>query len=225
MIKKWLASVTFMLMLFSVPMTALAASGTISGYPNFRSAPTTSSHIYGNLSNGQSVSVLDKVNSYWYKVRSGGRTGYISSRYIRYGGVSSTASRAGRISAAQRANRIIALGKKLLGTPYQFGAEYENNRRFDCSSLMQYIFKKNAITLPRTSRGQAKLGRQVSKSRLIKGDLLFFTVGSSKRIGHVGVYIGNGKMLHTFGPKGVRIDSIHRSYWKSHFVKAKRIIK
>lgn len=123
------------------------------------------------------------------------------------------------------ADKIITTGDKYLGTPYQFGAASGQTRTFDCSSFTQYIFGQNGIKLLRTSRSQATQGTSVARSDLRKGDLLFFkTSKSNGAIGHVAVYVGNGKMLHTYGPGGVRYDNLS-GWWSDNYLLAKRVIK
>lgn len=130
------------------------------------------------------------------------------------------------------ANRLIATGKKYLGVKYKFGAKkYRISKRFDCSSFVQQLYNTYGVRLPRVSRNQAKYGISVSRKNLRKGDLLYFYVPGrfkrTKTVGHVGIYIGNGKMLHS-SPKpknGVQISNINKSYWKRTYLGAKRVIK
>jgi len=82
----------------------------------------------------------------------------------------------------------IALNQR--GKPYQWGAEGPNS--FDCSGLVYYSFKQVGITLPRSSRAQATVGVPVPRNQLQPGDLVFFY----NPISHVGIYIGNGQMVH-----------------------------
>lgn len=127
-------------------------------------------------------------------------------------------------------NALIATAKKYLGVPYDFDAKpYPQSKRFDCSSYTQYVFGQYGIDLPRTARAQSRVGKTVSRKNLRKGDLLFFYVPgrfkSNKVAGHVGIYIGNRKMIHSnTEPKdGVQIRSIDRAFWKKTFLKAKRV--
>ncbi|OZM79951.1 NlpC/P60 family protein [Pseudonocardia sp. MH-G8] len=76
-----------------------------------------------------------------------------------------------------------------LGKPYQWGAEGPNS--FDCSGLTSWAFKRAGVTLPRSSSQQANVGRSVSLADLRPGDLVF----SYQPISHVGIYVGDGKML------------------------------
>ena len=128
-------------------------------------------------------------------------------------------------AAATKAEKIISLGNKYLGVKYRFGSPSGRTSTFDCSSFTQYIYGKYGIKLPRVSSNQAKKGYKVYKANLKKGDLVFFrTARTGSKIGHVGVYAGNGKMLHTYGAPGVMYSSINSSYWKSHYVTARRVL-
>jgi cell wall-associated NlpC family hydrolase len=125
---------------------------------------------------------------------------------------------------------LITRAKTYLGVRYDFGASpYPQSGRFDCSSYTQYLFGKYGITLPRTARSQAKLGNSVSRTSLRRGDLLYFYVPgrfkTNKTVGHVGIYIGNNRMIHSSPlPKdGVQYTDINKAYWKRTFMYAKRI--
>ena len=127
-------------------------------------------------------------------------------------------------------NAMINTAKKYIGVPYDFGAKpYAQSKRFDCSTYTQYVFGKYGVKLPRLSRSQGKVGTAVSRTNLRKGDLLFFYLPgrykSNKIIGHVGIYMGGGKMIHSSNqPKdGVQITSINKSFWKKTYLSARRV--
>lgn len=124
------------------------------------------------------------------------------------------------------ADKIIQTGEKYLGTPYQYGAKSGQTRTFDCSSFTQYVYKQHGISLPRNSRQQAQVGTTIPRSQIKKGDLLFFTTSKSNgQIGHVAIYAGNNRVLHTWGPGGVRYDSLSTGWLNKGYVTAKRVIK
>lgn len=140
----------------------------------------------------------------------------------------------GAVAAAALKNinipSLISRAKTYLGVKYDFGAApYPKSGRFDCSSYTQYLFGKYGISLPRTARAQAKLGNKVSRTSLRRGDLLYFYVpgrfSTNKTVGHVGIYIGNMKMIHSSPePKnGVQITDINKAYWKRTYLYTKRI--
>lgn len=197
--------------------------GTIIKGVNFRSKPSTSGTIYRMLKKGTVVTVLEEANRYWLKISVDGKTGYIDKSYIAYSGV--TGNTGNSSPATVSASQIIAYGERFLGTPYQFGAKYETSGKFDCSSFVQYVYGHFGIDLPRVSRNQAKVGKPVSRANLKKGDLVFFTTSTSgNQIGHVGIYAGNGKVLHTYGEGGVKYSSITSGFWDKHYVTARRVL-
>lgn len=123
------------------------------------------------------------------------------------------------------ATSITNTGEKFLGVPYKFSAKAGRTDQFDCSSFTQYVFKKNGIDLPRSSRDQAKVGTPVSKNDLRAGDLVFSDTNRDGKINHVSIYIGNGKLLHTYRVGiGVAISDFEGSTWDKTFVTARRVI-
>ncbi|WP_096439996.1 C40 family peptidase [Alteribacter populi] len=126
-------------------------------------------------------------------------------------------------------NNIISTGLHHLGVPYLYNAPPFQTNTFDCSSFIQYIFHKNGITLPRNSRQQFQIGSEISLKKIERGDLLFFTTSKRRKragiekIGHVALYLGNGKILHTFRQgKKVKITKL-KSHWKKGLIGARRI--
>jgi cell wall-associated NlpC family hydrolase len=92
-------------------------------------------------------------------------------------------------AAATRASALnFAMSK--LGSPYRYGASGPN--AFDCSGLVSWSFKQAGKSLPRSSRAMSQVGTPVSRDQLQPGDLVFFY----RPVSHVGIYIGNGKILH-----------------------------
>ncbi|MED4602742.1 C40 family peptidase [Paenibacillus validus] len=129
-------------------------------------------------------------------------------------------------SNASVADKVISTGKQYLGTRYQFGAKAGNTKAFDCSSFTQYVFKRNGINIPRSSRDQAKAGTYVPKSKLKPGDLIFSDTNRDGVINHVSIYMGDGKILHTYKVGvGVTISNFKGSIWDKTYVTARRVIK
>ncbi|MFC9775645.1 C40 family peptidase [Paenibacillus chitinolyticus] len=132
-----------------------------------------------------------------------------------------------------KADKIITLGSKYLGRPYKLGAKTGNTSSFDCSSFVQYVYQQNGIKLARGARDQSKNGTKIKRSELKPGDLVFFSTratmkysaSSVKRIGHVGIYAGNNKVLHTYGEGGVKYSNMGSGWWDNHYVTAVRVIK
>lgn len=125
------------------------------------------------------------------------------------------------------ANLLLTTAKQLLGTPYRYGGVSVLGG-IDCSGFVQKVFAKFGIELPRSSREQINVGMLVTNkfdwSKLRIGDVLFFRRSpSSGQIGHTGIYIGEGKMIHAARrDRSVTISSLEKPYYKKTFVAAKR---
>lgn len=135
--------------------------------------------------------------------------------------------------------KVISAGMKYLGTPYEFGSDRNSTKTFDCSAFVRRAFKDAlGITLPADSRQQGTYvknkGKTVTSIKDLKrGDLMFFMSykGSNKssysginkstqRITHVGIYLGDGKILHTYSKEsgGVRTDTVTGKHWEYRFL-------
>lgn len=124
-------------------------------------------------------------------------------------------------------SQLISYAQTFLGTPYKFSSgPYPNTHTFDCSSFVQYVYAHFGVKLPRASRSQAQVGRTINMNNLQTGDLMFFyTPGryaSNRIVGHVGMYIGNGRFIQTYGRPGVIISDFTK-YWKGRFLYGKRV--
>ncbi|HEY2206554.1 MAG TPA: NlpC/P60 family protein [Pseudonocardia sp.] len=94
------------------------------------------------------------------------------------------------LAGSAKAATALSYASKKLGLPYVWGAA--GPTAFDCSGLTQWAFKQVGISLPRTSQAQSHVGTAVSKGDLRPGDLVFFY----SPVSHVGIYLGNNKLLH-----------------------------
>ncbi len=123
-----------------------------------------------------------------------------------------------------KAANILATAKKYLGVRYSYGGSTPNG--FDCSGFTSYVFKQHGITLPRATTGQATVGTKVSKADLQPGDLVIFSNTYKAGPSHVGIYMGNGKFIHSSstGSGGVIISDINSNYYSSHFSYGRRVL-
>ena len=125
-------------------------------------------------------------------------------------------------SSSTKSSKATSLAESKVGNRYVWGATGPNT--FDCSGLVYWSYKQQGITLPRTSKEQSKYGKAVSFSNLQKGDLVFFSTNGTGQVSHVGIYVGNGKMVHAANSKkGVRYDDITSGYYKKTFKNARRV--
>lgn len=168
----------------------------------------------------------------WLKTTYRNKTAYVSADYCTVIYM--------QASADKRVETVIAEGGKCLGVPYVYGATRyldENGNRiasftatkFDCSSLMQYVFKLGADkNLKLTTRTQIYQGTTVKASQIKRGDLLFFTNDSRRnntgieRVGHVALYLGDNYILHT-ASDFAKIEQISAKRW-SYYIQAQRIL-
>lgn len=110
-----------------------------------------------------------------------------------------------------------------LGTPYKYGGNDRNG--IDCSALMLRVYDDALnIKLPRNSRAQSNYCTPIDRRDLIPGDLVFFatTKGSSK-VSHVGMYIGEGRMVHSSASRGVIVSDLSADYYTRTFAGAGRV--
>uniref|UniRef100_A0A831XL58 Peptidoglycan endopeptidase n=1 Tax=Geobacter metallireducens TaxID=28232 RepID=A0A831XL58_GEOME len=108
-----------------------------------------------------------------------------------------------------------------IGTKYRFGGT--SRKGLDCSSFVQQVFRELDVDLPRTAREQFRVGDAVAPGDLQKGDLLFFQT-YARFPSHVGIYLGNNKMIHASSrDRRVVISSVDTPYYRSRFIGAKRI--
>jgi len=119
------------------------------------------------------------------------------------------------------ASRIIENALNFLNTPYRYGGL--SKRGIDCSGLTKKSYEAAGISIPRTSREQAKAGEVIPISALKPGDLLFF--GNKGRINHVGIYIGDNKFIHASRKSGkVVVADLEEEYYQKHLICARTLV-
>jgi hypothetical protein len=130
--------------------------------------------------------------------------------------------RSGPLRPASSSLVVHAMG--YVGLPYTWGANsFEDG--FDCSAFVQAAYERSmGIRLPRTATEQAQAAMVVDRQDLQPGDLVFFnTLGH--RFSHVGIYIGEGRFVHS--PRSgahIRLESLQGSYWQRRFTGARRVL-
>ncbi len=116
---------------------------------------------------------------------------------------------------------VIRTAYSALGIPYVFGGT--SRYGFDCSGFTQYAYASIGVSLPRTADAQFYYGRRVSISQLKQGDLVFFTTYEAGP-SHCGIYLGNGKFIHSGTSTGVAVASAFTGYWGARYYGACRVI-
>ncbi|MNW29794.1 putative endopeptidase YafL precursor [compost metagenome] len=152
---------------------------------------------------------------------------------------SSSTINASATKGSAAVEKVIAAGMKYRGTPYEFGASRNSTATFDCSSFVRQAFMDAlSVKLPSDSRQQgdyvkAKGKVQTDWKKLKRGDLMYFMSykgtkasaysgvnKSTARITHTGIYLGDGKILHTYSNAGggVTISDIAGKHWEYRFL-------
>ena len=117
---------------------------------------------------------------------------------------------------------LLSQHQRWVGTPYRLGGT--NERGIDCSALIQNVYRDTFnMELPRTTRQQVKQGRQINRSELQAGDLVFFNPPGPSR--HAGIYIGDGRFMHASSSRGVMISRLDNSYWKRYYWQSRRTLE
>ena len=121
---------------------------------------------------------------------------------------------------------IANYAKQFLGIKYVLGGKTPESG-FDCAGFTKYVYKNFGVTLGSIASAQNSIGTDVARDDLKVGDLILFQNEEKTKIGHTGVYLGNGEFIHAANPqRGVVIDNLNTmSYYNTRFVNAKRIVE
>ena len=126
-------------------------------------------------------------------------------------------------SVTSKASELVVHAMGFLGVPYQRGGGTVETG-FDCSGFVKAIFEQTiGLALPRKAEQQAADTQRIDKKELVPGDLVFFNT-MHRAYSHVGIYVGDGKFIHSPKPGAeVRIESLAAAYWNRRFDGARRV--
>jgi NlpC/P60 family len=126
--------------------------------------------------------------------------------------------------ARDAASEISKTALGLIGVDYKFGGNTPDSG-LDCSGFVRYVFQQaTGISLPRSAREQARVGKVIEKSQLEPGDLVFFNTRRFQ-FSHVGVYLGDNRFIHAPSRGGsVEVVNFDNKYWQKKFNGARRIV-
>jgi len=178
---------------------------------------------YYTLVKGEIVAIKDYQDKSFIIVDDKGNEFKINESSIELRKSREKVSRSNVSRRATSVTSVIESAYSALGKPYISGAI--GPKGYDCSGLTYSLYLNQLnIKLNRSSRDQVNNGVEVKKVDLIPGDLVFFRT-SGKNIGHVGLYIGDGNMIHaSSGRKKIMITGLEEAYYKQRYVTARRII-
>ena len=199
---------------------------------NLRSEPNSNAKVIKMLKANYYLTI-NSIDTEWVKVTDdNGDTGYVSKEFllIKSGKkpVNQEIKPANEIKPGNsnvNVNELIAFSKKFIGTPYVWGGT-NLNTGVDCSGFLYSVYGNFGIKLNRSSRDMYSNGTAVTKDNLAPGDLVFFNSGGNTVISHVGMYIGDGKYIHSTNgsANGVTISSMSDAYSVRTYVGARRIL-
>lgn len=191
--------------------------------------------VIGCLEDGTELTVLDDANKAFYHIDCYDMTGYIAKELVRQENGKFLVNYVpghedSRVFTAQRLDQAMQTREALRNTAaiYQ-GVRYKwggtTPRGFDCSGYMRYIFEKNGMSMVRTAQQQVGEGIIIPYDQLQCGDLVFFTrTHGGSLVTHVGMYIGDGKMIHAGSSRGVVIADLSINYFQQHYLCARRVV-
>ncbi len=207
----------------SIPVAALAPAAAVpavAGNGSLRdkateAAAATLTALLPRLAASDTVPVMDRSTTL---------AGDLS-RLLSHYNLAGAAAAAGGQADVGKVQSVLQSALALLGTPYRWGGS-DPDSGLDCSGLVGYVFRTAlGVDLPRVSRDMAADGEGElirNRDQLRQGDLVFF--GARGRVNHVGIYVGEGRFLHSPSTgKDVRVDTLTSGYWGGRFMQARRV--
>lgn len=129
-----------------------------------------------------------------------------------------------RASMSEQASSLVINAMAFLGVPYKWGGDSLDSG-FDCSGFVRAVYEQSVgKILPRRSDEQAAATQVIDRSELKPGDLVFFNT-MRRAFSHVGIYVGDGKFIHS--PRAgaqVRVEDMRMAYWNARFNGARRVL-
>ena len=215
---------------------------------NVRKGPSTETEIVTTLILNTGVTITAQTDE-WYKITYGDYSGYIYKQLISE--TLTVTNRGNEVRQPETSeeqtpvknneqttdetvapalpnlstggDQIVSFAKQYLGYRYVYGGTSPSTG-FDCSGFIYYVFNSCGYSISRSLGAQANTGVAVSKAELQPGDIVFFNNTSSGALGHVGIYIGSGTMIHAANSnRGVVTDTINSGYYNTYYYTARRI--
>lgn len=193
-----------------------------------------SSILIGYLEQGTVLTVVGQTESY-YEIDCYDMTGFISKELVSFGREgyfvrNTPESKDVTARSVRTLSDTVLLRSELYNiATAQLGVRYVSGgttpRGFDCSGFSQYVYGQCGISLPRTCDDQAGVGIIIPKEALQCGDLVFFqgTNGMAPLASHVGIYLGEGKLIHA-GSRGITIVDLDSDYFARHYQCSRRMV-
>lgn len=174
---------------------------------NAREQPTQDSKIWTQISNNERYPVTEQLDG-WVGIELDTSTAYVSTDYVDVRYALPEAVKFSPLDGNQSLrNKMVNYGLQFVGNRYVWGGNNPHTGA-DCSGFVKYVYSHVAgITLPRTSREQARQGTPIKSSQMRPGDLIFYANGGGT-VNHVAMYIGNGQIVHAASRRsGIKIST------------------
>lgn len=195
---------------------------------NIRACAGMGCRVIGSIPEGSSTYIKgDAVYAnglWWYPHDFRGTVGYSVSLYLRSGNEGNSGGGGGAVRVnTGAASGVAAKALAYAGTPYVYGGVGPGG--WDCSGFTQWIYQQYGVNLPRSAYDQWNVGSAVSRDNLRPGDLVFFAGTWGPGVSHVGIYIGDGKMINAQSERaGTAVANVFDAYWGAHYAGARRVM-
>lgn len=174
---------------------------------NAREQPTQDSKIWTQISNNERYPVTEQLDG-WVGIELDTSEAYVSTDYVDVRYALPEAVKFSPLDGNQSLrNKMVNYGLQFVGNRYVWGGN-DPHTGADCSGFVKYVYSHVAgVSLPRTSREQARQGTPIKSSQMRPGDLIFYT-NRGGTVNHVAMYIGNGQIVHAASRRsGIKIST------------------
>ena len=214
-------SVSFLL-IFVIILSSFALTVSAERFPflgqvnansvNVRTEPSMSAAVESLVNSGVLLDVYSRHGD-WYKIGTSPTTyAYIYAQYV------------DDVTPPPKGIKAVEIAEQFLGTPYVYGGTSPSG--FDCSGLVYYVYQQLGYSLNRTAHDMLANGTPVEKSDLLPGDIVMFKRPGNDYVHHVGLYVGDGMMIHS--PQTgdvVKYTSIVTGNYNNVYYTARRIMQ
>ena len=190
-------------------------------FAQIRTRPQGGQILFDKSPKGTELLVIEETATHYGVLMADGSTGWVERLAITLTDITMVVDRPDSKSTVESRQDIVDTAMEYLGIPYKYGGALPEN--VDDSLLVQAVFARHGVKLPRTAAQQFDVGTPIEVQQLIPGDRLYYYDRDSARIGHTGIYIGNSRFVHASSTRGmVAIDEFTNQVYMKLFAGARR---
>ena len=206
-------------------VTTKQVSGTLARvsaqFAQIRTRPQGGQILFDKSPKGTELLVIEETATHYGVLMADGSTGWVERLAITMTDITMVVDRPDIKSTVVPRQDIVDTAMEYLGIPYKYGGALPEN--VDCSLLVQTVFARHGVKLPRTAAQQFDVGTPIEVQQLIPGDRLYYYDRDSARIGHTGIYIGNSRFVHASSTRGmVAVDEFTNQAFMNRYAGARR---